>query len=147
MNNLGKKRLEAVLAIASYAVGSGAATVAPNPGVEIPRQLVLTTSDILMYTVIWKIYFEEDLSQKGLLDMLAELGLVTVAATGTAYIVAKGSSAILHEITDWFGPVGWGVSAAIAGSLTGLFGMAWAMYCDNRYAQREAQSVNNPTTN
>lgn len=145
MSNLGKKRLEAVLAIASYAVGSGAATVAPNPGVEIPRQLVLTTSDILMYTVIWKIYFEEDLSQKGLLEMLTELGVVTVAATGTAYIVAKGSSAILHEITDWFGPVGWGVSAAIAGSLTGLFGAAWAIYCDNRYSQRETESVANTT--
>lgn len=139
MSSLGKKRLEAVLAIATYAVGSGTASAAPTPGVEIPKQVILTASDILMYTAIWKIYFEEDLSSKGIMDMLAELGLVTVAATGTAYLVAKGSTAILHEITDWLGPVGWGVSAAIASSLTGVFGTAWALYCDHLYLQKQTQ--------
>lgn len=139
MSSLGKKRLEAALAIASYAVGSGAASAAPTPGVEIPKQLILTASDILMYTNIWKIYFEEDLSSKGVLEMLAEVGIVVVAATGTAYIVAKGSTALLNEITDWLGPMGWGVSAAISGSLTGLFGAAWALYCDNLYSQKQEQ--------
>jgi len=139
VSSLGKKRLEAALAIASYAVGSGAASAAPTPGVEIPKQLILTASDILMYTNIWKIYFEEDLSSKGVLEMLAEVGIVVVAATGTAYIVAKGSTALLNEITDWLGPMGWGVSAAISGSLTGLFGAAWALYCDRLYFQKESQ--------
>lgn len=137
MSNLGKKRLEAGLAIAGYAVGSGTAGAAPTPGVELPKQFVLTTSDVLMYTTIWKIYFEEDLTRKALLEMLAEIGLVTVAATGTAYIVSKVSSAILCEITDWFGPMGWGVSAAIASSLTGIFGAAWALYCDYLYSQKQ----------
>ncbi|MEC4815408.1 MAG: hypothetical protein SAK29_19335 [Scytonema sp. PMC 1069.18] len=140
MNSLGKKRLDAVLAIATYAVGSGTASAAPTPGIELPKQLILTASDIFMYTSIWKIYFEEDLSRKSLIDMLAELGLVTVAATGTAYIVSKGTSAVLHEITDWLGPVGWGVSAAIASSLTGLFGTLWTLYCDHLYSEKESQA-------
>ena len=140
MSNLGKKRLDAVLAIASYAIAGSAAAAAPTPGGEVPKQLVLTASDILMYMSIWKSYFEEDLSHKELLDMLAELGLVTVAAAGTAYIVAKGSSALLKEVTNWLGPVGWGVSVAISGSLTGMFGAAWAVYCDRIYAERESQS-------
>ncbi|BAY49900.1 hypothetical protein SAMD00079811_75290 [Scytonema sp. HK-05] len=139
MSSLGKKRLEAALAIASYAVGSGAASAAPTPGVEIPKQLILTASDILMYTNIWKIYFEEDLSSKGVLEMLAEVGIVVVAATGTAYIVAKGTTALLNEITDWLGPMGWGVSAAISSSLTGMFGSMWALYCDRLYSQKESQ--------
>lgn len=139
MSSLGKKRLEAALAIASYAVGSGAASAAPTPGVEIPKQLILTASDILMYTNIWKIYFEEDLSSKGVLEMLAEVGIVVVAATGTAYIVSKGSTALLNEITDWLGPMGWGVSAAISSSLTGMFGSMWALYCDRLYSQKESQ--------
>jgi hypothetical protein len=92
-----------------------------------------------MYAQIWKIYFQEELSRKELMAMLTELGLITVAAAGTAYIVAKGSTAILNEITDWIGPAGWGISAAIAGSLTGLFGAAWAMYCDRLYCERHAQ--------
>ena len=139
MSSLGKKRLEAALAIASYAVGSGAASAAPTPGVEIPKQLILTASDILMYTNIWKIYFEEDLSSKGVLEMLAEVGIVVVAATGTAYIVAKGTTALLNEITDWLGPMGWAVSAAISSSLTGMFGSMWALYCDRLYSQKESQ--------
>lgn len=139
MSSLGKKRLEAALAIASYAVSSGAASAAPTPGVEIPKQLILTASDILMYTNIWKIYFEEDLSSKGVLEMLAEVGIVVVAATGTAYIVAKGTTALLNEITDWLGPMGWGVSAAISSSLTGMFGSMWALYCDRLYSQKESQ--------
>lgn len=139
MSSLGKKRLEASLAIATYAVGSGTASAAPTPGGELPKQILLTTSDVLMYTSIWKIYFEEDLSNKELVEILAELGLVTIAATGTAYVVSKASTALLKEITNWTGPLGWGVVAAIAGSLSGLFGVAWAIYCDQLYSQRQPQ--------
>lgn len=137
MSNIGKKRLETVLAIATYSIGSGTATVAPTPGVEISKQIVLTTADSLLYTSIWKIYFEEDLSSKGLLEIVIELGLVTVSAAGTAYIVSKASTAILKEITNWTGPLGWGLTGAIAGSLSGIFGVAWALYCDQLYSQRE----------
>ncbi|NMG05498.1 hypothetical protein [Brasilonema sp. UFV-L1] len=141
MSRLDKKRLEAILAVATYAVGSGSATVAPTPGVEIPKQFILTASDVLMYTSIWRIYFEEDLSSKGLSEMLMELGFVTVAATGTAYIVGKASTAILKEITNWTGPLGWGLLAAISGSITGLFGAAWALYCDHLYSQKESRTA------
>ncbi|NDJ21614.1 hypothetical protein GS682_08170 [Nostoc sp. B(2019)] len=141
MSSLGKRRLEAVLAIATYAVGSGTASATPTPGIEVPKQIVLTASDIAMYTTIWKIYFHEDLSSQGILDMLAQLGLVTLAATGTAYIVAKTTTAIVSEITGWIGPIGWGVKAAIAGSLSGLFGVTWALYCDRIYSQRQPQPV------
>ncbi len=140
MSDFGKKRLEAVLAIATYSIGSGTASAAPTPGGEIPRQLILTASDILMYISIWRIYFQEDLSRQGLLDILAELGLVTVSAAGTAYIVTKASTAILKEITNWTGPLGWGVTAAIAGSLSGLFGVVWALYCDRLASERKLQN-------
>jgi hypothetical protein len=133
----GKKRIEAVLAIAGYAASGGAVSALPSPGVEVPKQFVLTAADIGMYTAIWKIYFEEDLSHKNLVEILVELGIVTIGAVGTAYIVAKVSTAILSEINDWFGPVGWGFKAAIAGTLSGLFGLAWTLYCDRLYSQKE----------
>ncbi|MDZ7957378.1 MAG: hypothetical protein RMY34_05655 [Aulosira sp. DedQUE10] len=139
MSILGKKRLETALAIATYAVGSGTASAAPTPGGELPKQILLTASDVLMYTSIWKIYFAEDLSQKELVEILAELGLVTIAAAGTAYVVSKASTAVLKEITNWTGPLGWGIIAAIAGSLSGLFGVAWAIYCDQLYSQKQPQ--------
>jgi uncharacterized protein (DUF697 family) len=137
MDIQGKKRIEAVLAIAGYAASGGAVSALPSPGVEMPKQFVLTAADIGMYTLIWKIYFEEDLSQKNLLEILAELGMVTIGAVGTAYVVAKVSTAILNEINDWLGPVGWGVKAAIAGSLSSLFGLGWMLYCDRLYSQKE----------
>ncbi|RUR84498.1 hypothetical protein ACF3DV_19525 [Chlorogloeopsis fritschii PCC 9212] len=141
VSSLGKKRLEVALAIATCAIGSGGASAAPTPGIEVPKQVVLTASDIAMYTSIWKIYFQEDLSDKNVIEMLAELGLVTVAAAGTAYVVSKVSTAVLCEITDWLGPMGWAVGAAIAGSLTGLFGAAWAVYCDYLFCQKQPQPV------
>lgn len=137
MDLQGKKRIEAVLAIAGYAASGGAVSALPSPGAEMPKQFVLTAADIGMYTLIWKIYFEEDLSQKNLLEILAELGMVTIGAMGTAYVVAKVSTAILSEINDWFGPIGWGVKAAIAGTLSSLFGLAWTLYCDNLYSQKK----------
>jgi hypothetical protein len=139
VSNLGKKRLEVALAIATYAIGSGTASAAPTPGGEIPKQIVLTASDVAMYTTIWKIYFHEDLSSQGILEMLSQLGLVTLAATGTAYIVSKATTAIVSEITDWLGPVGWGFTAAIATSITGIFAASWAIYCDRLAAEKEPQ--------
>jgi uncharacterized protein (DUF697 family) len=136
VSSLGEKRLDTALAIATYSVGSATAGAAPTPGGEFPKQLLLTASDILMYTKIWRIYFEEDLSSKELLEVLAELGLVTVAATGAAYIASKANTAILKEICNWFGPMGWGFTATITGSLAGLFGTAWALYCDRLYSQK-----------
>lgn len=137
MNLQGKKRIEAILAIAGYAASGGAVSALPSPGAEMPKQFALTAADVGMYALIWKIYFEEDLSHKNLLEILGELGIVTIGAVGTAYIVAKVSTAILSEVNDWFGPVGWGIKAAIAGSLSGLFGLAWTLYCDNLYSQKE----------
>lgn len=139
MSNLGKKRLDAVLAIATYAIGGATAAAVPTPGGEIPKQLVLTASDILMYTSIWKIYFAEELSTKGIIEILTELGLVTVGGAGTAYVVSKVSTAILKEISNWTGPLGWSVIAAISGSLSALFGVAWALYCDRLCEQKETQ--------
>lgn len=140
MSNEGKKRLDAVWALTSYAVSGGIITAVGVPGTEIPKQITLTASDVMLYGTIWKIYFEEELSSKKLLDVLAELGLITVAAAGTAYVVARGSSALLREITNRFGPVGWGVSAAITSSATGAIGAVWIWYCEQLYLKRSSQN-------
>ncbi len=142
MSNLGKKRLDALWTIARYAAGGGAISAVPVPGQEVSKQIALTASDILLYTTIWKIYFEEDLSNKQLLEMLVELGLVTIAATGTAYIAVKGTTALLTQISNLFGPLGWGVAAAITGSVTGLLGAAWLWSCESLYSETELKKEN-----
>lgn len=136
MSNIGKKRLEALISLSRYAVGGGTVAAAPLLGGEIPKQIALTASDIFMYLSLWKIYFEADLTQKELLDMLAELGMITITAAGTAYLVAKGSSALLCEIANRFGLVGWGIAATVTGSLTGVCGLLWILYCDFLYQNK-----------
>ncbi|MDJ0712649.1 MAG: hypothetical protein QNJ54_00310 [Prochloraceae cyanobacterium] len=137
VSNLGKKRFDALFEISRYAVSGGAVSALPLPGTELPKQIALTASDIFMYAKIWKRYFDEDLSDKELHEILGQFGLITIAAGGTTYLVLKSSSAIITEITNRFGPVGWGVSAAVTGSLTGLCGLAWLLYCDRLYCDRK----------
>lgn len=139
MSKLGKKRLEATSVIVTCALGNASVSVAPTPGVELPKQFLLTASDVLMYSRIWKTYFEEDLSSKGILEILTELGLVCAVGAGTGYVVSKASTAVLKEIINWTGPLGWGVTAAVAGSVSAMFGAAWALYCDNTYQQKHPQ--------
>ncbi|HHP7231392.1 MAG TPA: hypothetical protein ACFCUY_11115 [Xenococcaceae cyanobacterium] len=136
MGNLGKKRLESLTAIARYAISGGTLAAAPLPGGEVPKQIVLTTSDIFMYIAIWRIYFEEEISQQTLLEMMAELGLITLAAAGTAYVVAKSSTAVLSEIANRFGLLGWGIAATVTGSLTSLCGLLWIVCCDFLYERK-----------
>jgi hypothetical protein len=139
MSNIGQKRLESVFAITRYVIGGATAAAVPTGG-TIPKQLLLTTTDILMYANIWKIYFEEDLTGKQLLEIMTELGFVTVVAAGASYVANKSTTAIIGELTQWTGPLGWGPTAAITGSLSGLFGAAWALYCDNLYERKLNQS-------
>ena len=141
MERLGKKRWEAMVAIATYAVGSGTAVTVPTPWIELPKHVVLAASDILLYVTIWRIYFEEDLSHDDVLGLLAEVGLVTLASAGTAYLITRGSTAIVNEITDWLGPTGWGLGAAVSGSLTAVVGVLWAIVCDRLWQSRYAPTA------
>lgn len=141
MKQLEKKRLEAALAIASYAASSGAVVTAPTPGLELPKQVVLTASDTLLYATIWKIYFEDDLAQKELLEILAEVGLVVVTSVGTTYLVTKGSMVLLGELAGWLGPPGWALKVLVSGSLIGLVAVMWTVMCDRIYISRSNRSL------
>lgn len=131
--NLNKKRKKAALAILAVAAGSGVVIAIPIPSGEIPKQVFMTVAAVAMYTVIWDIYFDEELSQKDIKSILVDLGLITLISAGTAYITAKGATALISDITNWLGAIGWGVVGIIAGSVTGLLGVAWASYCDDLY--------------
>jgi hypothetical protein len=137
VSNLGEKRLEAIFLVAGYVASESAIVAVPTPCVEVPKQITLTSADVLMCAQIWKIYFEQDLSNQNLLATLAELGIVVITAAGTAYVVTRGTTAVVKEITEWAGLPAWGVSALIAGSLTGLFGAAWILYCEYLYSHKQ----------
>ena len=133
MSNLNLRRKKAALAILAAVGGSGVVMAIPMPSVEIPKQVFMTAANVAMYTMIWDIYFDEELSQKNVKSILLDLSLITLISAGTAYVTAKGTTALISDITNWLGAMGWGVAGAIAGSATGFLGLTWTFYCDDLY--------------
>lgn len=133
MSNLRQKRNRVFLAILAAVSGSGVVTAAPTPDMEIPKQIFLTVADVAMCTVIWDIYFDEELSQKNIKSILLDLLLIAVSSVVTALVTAKAITALISQITNWLGSIGWLVAGLIAGVATSLLGVAWAFYCDDLY--------------
>lgn len=133
MSSLRPKRNRVFLAILAAVSGSGVVTAAPTPDMEIPKQIFLTVADVAMCTVIWDIYFDEELSQKNIKSILLDLLLIAVISVVTALVTAKAITALISQITNWLGAIGWLVAGLIAGVATSLLGVAWAFYCDDLY--------------
>ena len=130
---MNQKRKKAALAILAAVGGSGMVIAIPIVNIEVPKQVFMTVADVAMYTVIWDIYFDEELSQKDTKSILVDLSLITLISAGTAYVTAKGATALISEITNLLGAIGWGVVGVIAGVVTGLVGVALTFYCDDLY--------------
>jgi hypothetical protein len=145
MSDLGKKRNKAALLILGAAGVGGFATFAPTPVIEVPKQVVLGAADLAMCVGIYHIYFEEMLSESGLLSFMQDVGFITVGATGAGYLIAKGASGIVHEVANVGGPLGWALSGAIALGGTALLGGAWLFICDKQYRERLAISTPRPS--
>lgn len=133
MSSLRQKRNRVFLAILAAVSGSGVVTAAPTPDMEIPKQIFLTVADVAMCTIIWDIYFDEELSQKNIKSILLDLLLIAVISLVTALVTAKAITALISQITNWLGSIGWLVAGLIAGVATSLLGVAWAFYCDDLY--------------
>lgn len=133
MNNLNQKRKQAAMAILAATCASGVVAATPTPNIEIPKQIFLTLADVAMCTVIWDIYFDEELLQKDIKSILLELGLIAAISIFTAYITARAITTLTSKLTTSLGSFGWGIEGLIAGCATILLGMAWAFYCDDLY--------------
>lgn len=133
MSSLHHKRKQVFIAILAAVCGSSVVTATPTPDIEISKQVFLTIADVAMCAIIWNIYFDEELSKKDVISILLDLLVVTVISAVTAYITAKGITALINDVTDWLGLMGWGVIGIIAGLATSLLGVGWASYCDDLY--------------
>ena len=133
MSSLHHKRKKVSIAILATVFGSGLVTATPTPDIEISKQVFLTIANVAMCAIVWNIYFDEELSKKDVMSILLDLLVVTVISAFTAYIAAKGITALINDITNWLGVVGWLVIGVIASLATSLLGVCWASYCDDLY--------------
>ncbi len=133
MSSLHHKRKQVFIAILAAVFGTGVVTATPTPNLEISKQVFLTIANVAMCALVWNIYFDEELSKKDIISILFDLLVVTVISAFTAYITARGITALINDVTNWLGVMGWIVIGIIAGLATSLLGIAWASYCDDLY--------------
>lgn len=133
MSSLHHKRKKVFIAILAAVFGTGLVTATPTPNIEISKQIFLTIANVAMCALVWNIYFDEELSKKNVFSIFLDLLIVVVISAFTAYMTAKGITAIISDVTNWLGVIGWLVIGVIAGFLTSLLGVGWASYCDDLY--------------
>jgi predicted neutral ceramidase superfamily lipid hydrolase len=139
MSQVRRKRNKAAIAILAAAVGTGVVTLNPTPNMDIAKQIFITIADVVMCIMLWDIYFDEELSQKTVQSFLSELCLITLSSIFTAFILAKGITALTNYLTQALGSTGWGISGLLAGMATGFLGIGWTFYCDDWYRNSKSK--------
>ncbi len=134
-----QKRNKATIAILAAVIGTGVVTFNATPNIELPKQMFITIADVAMCIMLWDIYFDEELSKKTIQSVLSELFLITLSSIFTAYILARGITALTTYLTHALGSLGWGISGILAGLFTGLLGIGWTFYCDDWYRNSKSQ--------
>jgi hypothetical protein len=133
--DLYKKRKKALWAILGGAATNAVASGAPTPGLETAKQAGIAVADVLLMAGVYNIYFGEDIGTGGVMDMLAEAGLVAAVGGGLTYGAIKVGEAVISEVLNWVPVIGWVASGAITGSVTLTVGCIWLWACDAAYRQ------------
>jgi hypothetical protein len=138
MSQIKHKRSKAAIAILAAVVGSGVVTANATPNIDLSKQLFITIANVAMCIILWDIYFDEELAKKNIGSVLSEFCIITLSSVVTAYILAKGTTALMNYVVQTLGSRGWGVTGILAGLLTGLLGLGWAFYCDDLYRNQKS---------
>lgn len=133
MTQIYSKRKRAIIVILATILGAGIVTATPATNLELFKQMFLTIANVAMCTVLWDIYFDEELSTKDIKSILLELGLISIICAVTAFITAKAVLALLGKFVILMGTLGWVMAGVIASVTTAILGIAWLFYCDDLY--------------
>ena len=133
MSKLKDKRRRVVLVILATITGNVLVTATPSPNVESSKYLLSTFANVMMFIVVWDAYFEEQLLQKTIKQILQDLLNITLISAITTLIIFKGITRNIDYLVTTFGLRGWSIAGAIAGFVTAVLGVAWSLYCDDFY--------------
>jgi hypothetical protein len=126
-----EKRVKTAAAITTAALAMGGGSGTPTPMLELPKQAVIAVGDLALCVAIYAIWFDVRISTDAMRGLLLDAGIATVAAGTLVYGGVKVTEGLLAEGLNLLGPLGWGVKAAITGSVTGVVGITFWMLCES----------------
>ena len=88
-------------------------------------------ADALVFSQIYQAYFDEELDEESLKDLLVQTGIALAVGGGLAYISIKLTEGLITEVLNFIPIVGWAVSGTITASVTLTFGTLWAIASDH----------------
>jgi hypothetical protein len=130
--SLMSKRRKALWLIVPAATITGSASGAPTPGLEVPKQAVVSATDIALLAGIYNVYFDEDVSADRMVDILKEAGILAFVGGSIVYGGVKLTEAGLAEVLNFVPGLGWLVSGLITASVTATVACLWWWYCDTQ---------------
>jgi hypothetical protein len=125
-----KKRVQTVGAIAAAATATAGTSGAPTPLLELPKQSVIAMGDIALCVAIYMIWYDTRITNEEMIELLKDGGMLAVVGGALVYGGVKVTEGLLAEALNLLGPLGWGVSAAITASVTGMVGLTFWMLCE-----------------
>ncbi len=130
---LDKQRFDAFVAIGRTALGTALTGAAPVPALAVARQLGIAAADAWMCFDIYKAYFDKDLSERELVDMLGTTGMIVLVGGIASYGTMKVAQSLLNEWLTIFPLGGWLLSGMMTGSSSLLLGLAWMTFVEDTY--------------
>jgi hypothetical protein len=127
-----RKRWKALWVIVPTATATGAASATPTPSLETVKQAAVTAADIALMANIYNVYFEEEITQGEMIQLLKDAGILIAVGGTLLYGGIKVTESGLAEVLNFVPGVGWGVSGAITATVTLLVAGLFAMYCDSQ---------------
>jgi uncharacterized protein (DUF697 family) len=128
------KRRQALKLIAEFSFGSTSVSSLPTPLLEVPKQVVLTATDLTLCWRLYALYYDETLSLDSLLALLKRAGVITVVGGVSVYAGARSLQGMVDEALN-LTIVGTIFSGFIAGSYTAGFGLAFLYWVDRCWQQ------------
>lgn len=133
MSKLNNKRKRVLIVVLAAVIGNTIVKSTPALNIENSKNIFFTFSNIVMFLMVWDTYFDEKLTQKGFKSFLQDLLTITLVSLFTTFIISKVITQNTNNLLTVLGSLGWLITGLIAGGVTGILGIGWALYCDDHY--------------
>jgi uncharacterized protein (DUF697 family) len=129
---LAQKRHHGLKLIAEFGLSSTLVSSISTPLLEVPKQVVLTASDLTLCWRLYALYYDRELSVDNLLALLRRAGIVTAVGGSVIYTGARATQGVIDEFLNLvlFGRV---FSGLVAASYTTALGLAFLYWIDRAW--------------